>query len=440
MTTPTAWLTDLVTDDTTIRLSTPNLNLKAHQLALLKQRCDGFLPCRDITTTDTHTTFIYDKGDFYQPFATQITAFTQLEKYLILLNIGKTLKDEKRTHAISFDPRNIVITEAYDVSFLFRMLPDMLGTPPMPETSTPREEFNDYKTLVLSVIQEKYDYPYLTEYGPDILQKDKLCAAVISTATAQDLATLLTEEYRKTYRDTRKNNVTFKTGRYKLITTAVTILVTALALALAYFIYNTITETRTYGVKMYIYQAHHNHDPQGVINHANKLKDQDLDPNLKKIIAEALITTNDPTNLQKAFPLDPARQIEIISKLVTQERYDIIAALTTTDSKAKLHIAYHTKDYQQAVTIAEENLDLKFDAQAQILAAKAYAELGNYSQAATILSGLGDIDALLVMYREQREIIMATETNIERRKQLLQDLDERIKLVEDAKRQLTMDN
>jgi transcription elongation GreA/GreB family factor len=37
---------------------------------------------------------------------------------------------------------------------------------------------------------------------------------------------------------------------------------------------------------------------------------------------------------------------------------------------------------------------------------------------------------------------MTTETNIERRKQLLQDLDERIQLVEDAKGngQLTMDN
>ncbi|MCL1791914.1 MAG: hypothetical protein FWG40_11345 [Peptococcaceae bacterium] len=437
--TKTQWLTDVETNDTTVRLTTPNLNLKVHHLALLKQPTPKYLPCRDILATDTHTTFLYDKGDFYQPFTTRITSFRTLEKYLILLNIGKVLKDEKRTHGLSFDPRNIFITETYNAAFLFKILPNMFGTPYMPETHSSREEFDGYKTLVLSVVQEKHDFAYLSEYGPDILQKNKLCAAIIKATTPEDLETVLTQEYQKVYRDTRTNSVTIKAGRIRLITTAVSILFITLTLALAYFAYTTITETRTYGVKMYLYQAHYNQNPAGVIEQADKLKDSDLDrdPKMKKIIADALIATGEPRNLQRAFPLDLSRQTEIINTLIAQEQYDILTTLTTNDPAAQLRIAYYTKDYRQTVAIAEENLDLQFDAQAQLLAAKAYAVLGDYDQAETILTALGDLDLLLTIYQEQREIIAATETNIERRKQIRQDLDDRIKLIEDIKNNTT---
>jgi hypothetical protein len=159
-----------------------------------------------------------------------------------------------------------------------------------------------------------------------------------------------------------------------------------------------------------------------------------MDASLKRVVADALIATNDPQNLAHAFRLDTGRQVEVIEKLILLEEYDIIATLASDNHLAQLYQAYYGKDYQRAITLGESYPDLKFNAQAQILLAKTYIALNDYPKAETILKDLGDLDQLLDTYKQHRESVQKNETNIERRQHMVKSLDDIIKLLEDIQK------
>jgi tetratricopeptide (TPR) repeat protein len=198
--------------------------------------------------------------------------------------------------------------------------------------------------------------------------------------------------------------------------------------------YSNITETRNYGLKMFIFDSFHDRNPQAVVDYAKRLKDEDLSPNLKRIVADALISTNDPENLLRAFALDSSRQLEIIEKLIALERYDDIAALSSNNPLAQLYQLFYAKDYDKAISLANNNIELRNDAQARIILAEVYVAQNDYVKAAEVLHDIGDMDRLLSVYKAHREFVSNNEKDAAYRQQLLKKLDETIKLIEDVKR------
>jgi uncharacterized membrane protein YukC len=417
-------------DGTTIGLtvSRQHMPLQPHQVTLLKQPCPMFLQCNKIFTDETAISFSFDTGEYYRPFS-EIAPCTKLEKFFILLRIGKFFDDTQRRHSTSFNPRNILFTPTFEVAFLLRILPDI------PQVNRGlHDEFEEYKALVLSVVQDQYSFSQLIQYGMDILDKDPFCSAILDTQTPKELEKLLTDEYTRTYLDTRKNRIRFRSKAVSSFTAFISLFIVGLFCTLIYFVYSNITETRVYGNKMYIYENYYNHNPQVVIDYANKLSETDMDSNLKRIVADALITTNDPENLKKAFSLDAARQVEIIGRLIDSGRHDLIATLFSDNHMAQLYIAYCAKDYQKAIALAENATDLKYNAQAQTLLAQVYMALNDYARAEDILDKLGDLDARIDAYKQHREAVLKNEENIALRQQLVDLLDEKISLLEELKR------
>ncbi|MCL1851539.1 MAG: tetratricopeptide repeat protein [Peptococcaceae bacterium] len=419
-------------DGTRIELSIPrqHIQLQPHQPTLLKQPEPLFLPCEDIITTQAAVTFTFTQDNTkHLPFS-QIGECSKVEQFLILIHAGRFITDFKKHHSTSFDPRNIVFTRTGDVAFLLRILPGSI-----PQLSrTALDEFEDYKALVLSVLQDKYTFRQLIQYGLDTVAPNPLCQAIIDAPSPQELEALLVAEHTKAYNDARQNRVGFSKRFINTISVGTALLLAILTAALTYFVYDNVTKTRTYGVKMYIYENYYNRNPLAVVDYANKLRDKDMDASLKRVVADALIATNDPQNLAHAFRLDAGRQVEVIEKLILLEEYDIIATLASDNHLAQLYQAYYGKDYQRAITLGESYPDLKFNAQAQILLAKTYIALNDYPKAETILKDLGDLDQLLDTYKQHRESVQKNETNIERRQHMVKSLDDIIKLLEDIQK------
>jgi uncharacterized membrane protein YukC len=409
-------------------LTIPQIDIYPHQTELFKQPLPMFLPCKHVRTTESRMTFTYSLGR-YQSLALQMDTYTKVEKYLILLQIGQYFDTDHEEYATTFDPQNIVLSSTYEISFLLRLFREVPGL-----ERSKQDEFNDYKSLVLSAIQSKYRYDQLVQFGHDVLDKDAFCSGIIDCQTPEALETLLRTEYDKNLQNARKNRMAFSAGTVKTLAMAVTVLMAALISTLAYFIYDNVSQTRTYGKKMYIYESYYNRDPLAVIEYAKKIKDADMSPSLKKVVADALIATNDPANLERAFALDPTRHLEILDKLILLQDYDRIAPLSSDNRLAQLTIAHYAKDYPRAIELYNNSPDLKNSAQAQLLIAQTYAALGDYTSAETILRTLGDFDALIDMYKQHREDVLKNEADPERRQQKVAAIDEIMKLIEEVRK------
>jgi uncharacterized membrane protein YukC len=405
-----------------------NLFFQMHHIALLKEPAPMFLPCENISLTDNHAVLTYSRGD-YQPFADMLQNRTLAEKYQILLHIGRYFSAEPRQYHTYFTPQNIVLDQSFDTAFMLRILPDMTTS-----VYTIQKEFEDYKALVLSVVSNKHTYDQLIQYGLDVADQNPLCAQILSAQTPESLKEILKYEHNKTYTDARDNRISFRKRTVKTVTLITAFLMATLIAALGWFAYDNITKTRNYGVKTYIYDSYYSRDPQAVVNWSKRLKDSDMDTNLKRVIADALIATNEPENLQRAFTLDSTRQIEVIEKLILLQQDSIIATLTSDNHLAQLYIAHYAKDYPKAITLFDTHTDLKYNAQAQLLISQTYAATGDFTTAQNILSDLGDTDALIGMYKQHKEHVMKTETNPERRQQMADYLDGIVKVLEDIKK------
>ena len=417
-------------DKTIIDLTIPcqKMPLQPHHTALLQKPCPMFVPCTQAVIGEHTAKLSYQTEKYHRPFS-EITLCTKTEKLLVLLRIGNFFTDSQRRYSTSFNPRNILFTPAFEVAFLLRLLPDI---PQIKRTI--QDEFEDYRTLVLSVVQDQYTFGQLIQYGADILDKDPFCLEILETRTPDDLNQLLTDAYARSYLDVRKNRVIFRMKTVRILTTFAATLIAGLFCTLGYFVYSNVIDTKTYGNKMFIYENYYTRDAEKVINYANKLSEADMDANLKKIFGDALITTKEPANLCRAFYLDDERQIEIIEMLIEAGEHDLIAVLSSDNPLAQLYIAYYARDYQKAIELAENNIYLKNTTQGQTILAHVYIALNQYTRAQAILDGLGDLDTLLDFYKQYREYVQQNEGNIEYRKQLLDGLEDIINLIEEKKR------
>jgi uncharacterized membrane protein YukC len=346
----------------------------------------------------------------------------------LLIKVGQLFADKNRSFSTSYNPRNIVFTRSFDVAFMLRILPDT------PLYRTIYQEFPEYKALVLSILQEKFSFEELVRFGPEVLSKDSLFAEIIKAQTPGELEKLLMDLYDKSYQNVYKNRIAFNANSVKAFSWVIVGLFSIAISALAYFVYENYTETSKYGVKMRIYESYYAYDSQTVVELSNKLKDQDMETQLKQVVTEALISTKDPANLQRGFYLDKTRQIEILEILITLQQYDLIAALSTDNPHARLYVLYYGKEYDKAIALANDNPDLRNNVQVQILLAQIYVAAGDYVQAENILKKTGDTSKLLEAYKSHRQHVSATETDAEYRKQLIQKLDEIIRLIEDVQR------
>lgn len=420
-------------DLTLLRL---RMKLTPDQVTLLQQPSPLFFSCEDIVMTDSTTTLTYTIDKTHRPLS-HINRYTKPEKYQILIQIGKILTDTKRTHSVSFDPRNIYFTATtFDISFLLRLLPDTFQEGP---ARTLEEELYEYKALLLSLLQKKYTFSHFMSYGLKIAKKGSslshkqtLLHDIITAKTHEEIEEILLFEYTHIYDTIRKNRIGFNAKGFRRFSIIIAVVALLFASALTWFIYDHITTTRTFGIKMYIYQNYYDRNPLAVVDYANLLSDQDMDDNLKKVVADALIATNDPENFKRAFILDAARQIEIIEKLNLLDQQDAIAELPTTNPQTQLYQAYYTANYAQTVTLAETYTHLRSDPQAQLLLAKAYAAVDDYIKAEAIVEALGNPESLLETYTRYRNEITQKDIAPEN-SHILKSLDETIKLLEDLK-------
>lgn len=402
----------------TLIIPSDQMKLHPYQTEILKQNDPLFLPCMNVALSSNEISFTYQKSSAWNSFS-HILSLTKLEKYLILLKTGDWFKNTKRRYGISFDPRNLFFTYAYDFAFMFRILPNTI-----PESAqTEADEFEEYKALILSVLQNKYSYEQLIQIGLDVLEKDTFFSSVIDAQTPDELKQLITGEYNKLYIDTKENQVGFRAITVRILVIAITVIMISLLAALAYFIYRNVTETNIFATKLHIYENFNNKKPLAVVDHARNLPASAMDEDIKKVIADALIATHEPENLEWAFYLNHDRQVEVVQALVELDELDIIATLQSDKNKIQIYQVYYAKDYERVIYLVENNTELTYDAQAQLLCAQAYMNLGDYIKAEDILVSIGDDNVLLEAYKEHKEYIIRYETNIEYRKKLLDSLD-----------------
>jgi hypothetical protein len=273
------------------------------------------------------------------------------------------------------------------------------------------------------------------QYGLNIARQGPHFTAIIDAPTPDALERVLMQEYIRHYNDSEQNRVGFHVKSFRTFSFFISLVVIGLSAALAYFVYDNVTKTRTYRVKMYIYQNYYDRNPLAVLDYASELREQDMDPSLKKVVADALIATNDPENLKRAFSLDYSRQAEIIEKLIALERTSDIAVLSSDNPFVQLYIAYYTKDYQKTIDLGDSNPHLKSNLQAQILLAKAYAALNDYVKAESVLGGPGNLTTLINAYEAHyREIeILASNDSAPEHQRMLRSLKETIDLLQEIR-------
>lgn len=393
------------------------------QLELLKRPHNLFLPIEEIQLNEINlveTFYTENKTNFLK-----LDKLTEIEKQLLLIHIGKIfLSGESRSFVTTFDPQNIFYTHEYEVFFGFRILKEMCND------DTELREFTEYQALVLSVLQKKYAYSQLIETGIDVLDKNPELVPIIEAQTAIEIYDLLQKQYELNYKEAKKNVIGLPIKNVKIMVIVFVVVFFILLSGLIFFAYQSFTVTDQYQIRMNIYQAHYNKDATRVVELSEKLTDAELDDTLKIVVADSLIASNKEENLVRAFYLDSSRQIECIEQLVKLEDYDDIASLRSDKNKVKLYQAFYAKDYNRAIALAENNLDLKYDAQAQILLSRAYMAARNYTAAIDIVDKLGDDDLQLEVYKTYRDDVSANETNPTLRKEVLEVLDSMISSLE----------
>lgn len=415
-----------------IELSVPRryMQLQPHQQALLKQPAPMFLLCENIAISEADLIFTYQKTEKHLPFS-QIRNCTTLEKYLILIRIGRFIVDPKKRCSTSFDPRNIFFTQTLDVAFLLRIYP---GT--IPELRTPLDEFNDFKALVLSVIQDKHTFEQLVQCGLEIVEPSSLAQAVINAQNPQELEQILTDKYERDHYRERQNRIGLSKKFVAAVFVVLCLLLTTTGVS-AFLAYDNVTRNRINTFKNAIYQSYYDNNKGAIVESANALKDKDMDPRLSIIVADALIASKEPENLHRAFNLDPSRRLEIIDKLILLQKYDLIATLVSDDSLIQAYQAYYAKDYSKVIALVDNSTGLKQDSRAQLLLAKACAALSNYTRAEAVLIDLSkssSLDSYLETSKKNRETARNEKTDLENREMNVQNWDDIIKLIEDIQK------
>lgn len=358
-----------------------------------------------------------------------ISKCTKVEKRLILLNIGKHLENSNRRYITWLSPENIYFNNQYEIYFGFRLLPEMLTKTPL------TNELNNFKALVLSVFQSKYTYEQLCEIGIDVLDKETEFNPILEAKNFTELLEYLKNDYTQNYISAKRNVMAFSVKGIKIFSIAIMLIVAVLLSSFGYFSYQYLNNTRAFSLSKSMYQSHYNRNALAVKEYGDMLGDENLDTELKLVLADSLITIGEVEDLQRAFYLDESRQMECVINLMELEEFDIIAGLHSDKNKIQMYQAFCAKDYSRAIYIAETNLDLKYDAQAQVLLAQAHMNLGEYVRAEQIVDGLGDVQLQLDIYKKHREHVLKNETNIQLKSQLIDSLDMVIAALENTIRE-----
>lgn len=414
-------------------ISNHQMNLRGNfQLELLKRPHPCFLPMEEISLTEDSLLETYMVNN--KPNLLNLKLLTKLEKQLLLIHVGELFLGQNRAFVTTFNPENIYYTYEYEVFFGFRTLKEMCTD------DIDVREFTEYQALILSILQDKYSYEQLIDTGIDVLEKQETLTPFIEAQTSEELYQILSESYEANYKKSKASVIGFPIKNVKIAIIIVSVVFFVLTGALIYFANKSFTVTDQYQVRMNIYQAHYNKDPSRVVTLSEKLTDDELDETLKIVVADSLISSNKKENLVRAFYLDPSRQVECIEQLVELEELDSIAGLRSDKNKVKLYQAFYAKDYNKAISLAENNLDLKYDAQAQILLSRAYMAVRNYTAAIDLVEKLGDEELQLEVYKTYRDDVKANETNPKQRQQVLEVLDSMIAILENQNSVNTTNN
>ena len=406
-----------------------NVNIKGdYQFELLKKAPLPFMKCTKVSKEKEYLRETCELSENSRPLS-NLKWLTESEKRLLLLNVGKSLDMSGKKYITYISPDNIYFSDSYEIFFAFRLSKEMV------ESDTEISELDTYKALILSVLQKKYTFDKLLEVGIDVLDKDTNFQSIIECQNLSELLEILKDDYSKNYRLAKVSRMGFPVKFVKIATIAISVIVVGLIISLVYFAYRNITQTDQYEVRMNIYESFYARRSDEVVEYAEKIEDDEMDLQLKLVVADALIAVGtkeeDGEMLERAFYLDEDRQVECILMMVDIEDYDRIASLHSSKNKIQLYQAFYAKDYDRAITLCQQNLDLKYDAQAQILLSRAYANMGQFLSVEQILDGLGDIELQLEIYKLHREDILKNDTNIKSRQEYLPVLNEIIRILEE---------
>lgn len=409
----------------TVNISREDTNVSAvYQLELLKLGESMFLPCNKTDVDDNQIKLVYSKDSRFHEFH-RIKEKTIVEKLNILLRISNYF-DVKRNYSTCFSPDNIFFSNDYEVVFAYRNIENLLP----PYNYGKQRETEDFKALILSVLQDKYSYYDLLEMGIDILEKDKLFADIISAQTVDDIKLVLQREYDKAYMASDKEKVAFKKTTLRLAVIGFSVAFLISFSAMIYFAYRNVFETNKYSALSDAYEYYLLKSPQKVVAAAERLRDKERSDVLKIVMADSYIALGDEDSLIKAFYLDSNRQLEVVELLVKGNKTSVVATLRSDKPKVQLYQAYYGNDYNKAISLAKGNRELINDAQAQVILAQSYAKQKNFQDAEMTAKDLKDDDLLLDILKQHKEYISSNETNIELREEGITKINQLIKTLE----------
>ena len=384
----------------------------------LKQKDGMFLNCEGIIQKQKQIRFAYQLKEEYRNF-NDLSKKTDIEILLLLINVGHYFETNRINQTTVFHPCNVFYTDSYNILFAYRGVVDV-----MPTCKSRAHELEEYKMLILSSLSHKYTFEKLTEIGMDALDSNPFYRSIIDAQTADEIRILLRRCYQEKYQKTVNSKIAFKKKSVIVVLAVIVALLMSLIVVLFYFIYRNIVVTDRYMTRMHIYESYYQRNSAAVAEYAKKVKDEEMDESLKLIVADALITIRDKESLVRAFYLDPNRQMEVMGHLIELGETEAIANLRSDKLKSKLYQSYYAQDYAMVIKLATEEVELKYDAQAQIILAKAYMDKQQFIQAEEIIANLGDTNLQIEVYESHKKYIMEHETNIALRKEIVDRINQ----------------
>jgi len=400
---------------------------QVYELEVLRQKTSMFMDCDNIMFMDDVIRFTYTKPTRFRTMS-DVKNKTDLEKLQILKNLCNYFENKNDRFFTLFCPDNVYYTDSSEVMFMYRGIVDLMP----PDNQNSIKELEDFKNLILSILQSKYSYVQLEQMGMDILGKDEFYSSIINVQTIDGLRGILETEYDKRYEYIAGNKIAFKRRNVNVFFIVMSAVMAVIIAALGYFAYRNIAETNKYKNAQDLYEAYYIRHVDRVVELADRISEADMNHTVKLVVADAYIATDEIDNLKKAFVLDSTRQMEIIQRIIDLESPNEIVDLVSDNVKVQLYQAYYKEDYARVIDVALTQPELVNDAQAKTLLAKSYQATRQYTKAREVAESMGDKELQIEILEAHYADVKKNETDPEKRKITLETIDSMLKTLKET--------
>ena len=249
----------------------------------------GFLEC-ELEEKKEEVVFTYYIDD-KKPLK-DISKEKKKEKITALLD-AINFKELKQQYNFSIAPENLY----FDVNERLYVLNRDLYV--KGESYDEKQFVNEYKALIGSVLQNKYNFDDYYNGGMDLLKKDKFLARILSMNSCEEIVNCLQDEYEKYLEDVQENKVevnkrAYKVNRILVIIFGVLVLVGAGAIGY-YYVWISPYQTAVNQAN----NAYMESDYVAIIEAMEEINVERLDVHQKYILALAYVKSENLTAEQK---------------------------------------------------------------------------------------------------------------------------------------------